>query len=141
MHEIPRGTRTRIPDIIIGILLHSRWEGEGSGREIGGAWRKRAFWNGRWVHGGAAGGDLQLFKVLAEFAEGLKNKCGCELNLSKCKMYSVEGGACERARRRGHIRVASPTRGDIRQRGRRYPTGTTCIQRPPGGGEVCHSKA
>jgi hypothetical protein len=44
-----------------------------------------------------------VFQVLAEFAAGLKEDCGCELNIKKCKMLSKEEGACEAARRAGHI--------------------------------------
>ncbi len=38
-----------------------------------------------------------VFKVLADFAVGLKAECGCELNMSKCKMFSWDDGACGRA--------------------------------------------
>ena len=44
-----------------------------------------------------------VFRVLAEFAASLREESGCELNLSKCKMYSEDKGACEKARREGHI--------------------------------------
>ena len=44
-----------------------------------------------------------VFQVLADFAAGLKEDCGCELNIKKCKMYSKEEGVCEAARRAGHI--------------------------------------
>ena len=44
-----------------------------------------------------------VFKVLAEFAAGIREECGCERNVSKCKMYSKEAGVCEAARRTGHI--------------------------------------
>ncbi len=44
-----------------------------------------------------------VFDLLSEFAAGLKAECGCELNINKCKMYNMEKGACERARRRGLI--------------------------------------
>jgi len=44
-----------------------------------------------------------VFKVLAEFAAGIREDYGCELNVSKCKMYSKEAGACEAARKAGHI--------------------------------------
>ncbi len=35
-----------------------------------------------------------VFGVLAEFLKGLKEECGCEFNMSKCKMYNEEVGAC-----------------------------------------------
>jgi hypothetical protein len=44
-----------------------------------------------------------VFKVLAEFAEGLKEECGCELNINKCKMFTWDDEACTRARYEGHI--------------------------------------
>jgi hypothetical protein len=44
-----------------------------------------------------------VFQVLAEFAVGIKENCGCELNFKKCKMYNKDEGACEAARRAGHI--------------------------------------
>ncbi len=44
-----------------------------------------------------------VFKVLAEFAAGLKEDIGCELNIKKCKMFSNAEGACEAARRAGYI--------------------------------------
>ena len=44
-----------------------------------------------------------VFKVLADFAVGLKAECGCELNMSKCKMFSWDDGTCTRARHEGHI--------------------------------------
>jgi hypothetical protein len=44
-----------------------------------------------------------VFRVLAEFAVEIKEDCGCELNVSKCKLYSNEEGACEAARRAGYI--------------------------------------
>jgi hypothetical protein len=44
-----------------------------------------------------------VFRVLAEFAAGIKEDCGCELNVNKCQMYSKEEGVCEEARRAGHI--------------------------------------
>jgi hypothetical protein len=44
-----------------------------------------------------------VFEVLAEFARSLKKESGCELNIGKCKMYSCEEEACERARRQGLI--------------------------------------
>jgi hypothetical protein len=45
-----------------------------------------------------------VFKVLADFAVGLKTECGCDMNMSKCKMFSWDDGACARARHEGHIR-------------------------------------
>ena len=42
----------------------------------------------------------EVFKVLAEFAAGINEDCGCELNIKKCKMFSNEEGACEATRRR-----------------------------------------
>jgi hypothetical protein len=44
-----------------------------------------------------------VFEVLAEFTRDLKKDTGCELNINKCKMYSVEEGACEKVRRHGLI--------------------------------------
>jgi hypothetical protein len=44
-----------------------------------------------------------VFKVLADFAAGMKADCGCELNMAKCKMFIWDDGACERARNEGHI--------------------------------------
>jgi len=44
-----------------------------------------------------------VFEVLAEFVAGVKEDCGCELNISKCKMYIKEEGVCEAARRTGLI--------------------------------------
>ncbi len=44
-----------------------------------------------------------VFEVLAGFAKGIREKCGCELNVTKCKMYNMEEGACEEARRTGCI--------------------------------------
>ena len=44
-----------------------------------------------------------VFRVLAEFTVGIKEDCGCELNVGKCKMYNNEEGACEAARRAGYI--------------------------------------
>jgi len=44
-----------------------------------------------------------VFKMLAEFAAGIKEECGCELNINKCKMYSKEEGVCEEARKTGLI--------------------------------------
>ena len=44
-----------------------------------------------------------VFEVLAEFATGIREDCGCELNVSKCKMCIKEEGACEAARKAGHI--------------------------------------
>ncbi len=65
------------------------------------------------MHGGCArfgiddgylvGPPEVVFRVLVEFAANLKTESGCELNMSKCKMYSEEEGACARARREGHI--------------------------------------
>ena len=46
-----------------------------------------------------------VFEVLAEFAARIKEDSGCELNVSKCRMYSKEEGACEAARKAGHIPV------------------------------------
>jgi hypothetical protein len=46
-----------------------------------------------------------VFEVLAKFAAGIKEDCGCELNVSKCRMYNKEEGACEAARNAGHIPV------------------------------------
>ena len=45
----------------------------------------------------------EVFKVLAEFAAEVKEDCGCDVNIKKCKMYSKEEGVCEAARRTGHI--------------------------------------
>ncbi len=44
-----------------------------------------------------------VFKVLAEFAAGLGEEYGCELNMDKCKMYNEQEGTCARARRDGYI--------------------------------------
>ena len=57
-----------------------------------------------------------VFKVLAEFAARIKEGCGCELNISKCKMYSKEKGVCEEARRAGLIPegLMPPAGGDPR---------------------------
>ncbi len=44
-----------------------------------------------------------VFAVLAEFACGIKEECGCELNVGKCKMYNAEEGVCEAARKARHI--------------------------------------
>jgi hypothetical protein len=44
-----------------------------------------------------------VFRVLADFAGGLKTDCWCELNMSKCMMFSWDDGACERARTECHI--------------------------------------
>ena len=44
-----------------------------------------------------------VFRVLADFAVGLKAECGLDLNMSKCKMFSWDDGACARAREEGHI--------------------------------------
>ena len=41
--------------------------------------------------------------LLVEFTTGIKEDCGCELNVSKCKMYTKEEGVCEAARRSGYI--------------------------------------
>jgi hypothetical protein len=80
-----------------------------------------------------------VFKLLADFAVGLKTECGCELNMSKCKMSSWDDGACARAKtRRAHPGGAeSTTRRDVRQLGRRHPEGHSCLQRPDRDGEVC----
>ena len=43
-----------------------------------------------------------VFRVMAEFAAEIKEDCGCELNVSKCKMFNSEEGACEAARRAGY---------------------------------------
>jgi len=45
----------------------------------------------------------EVFKVLDEFAIGIKEDCGCELNINKYKMSSNVEGACEAASRAGHI--------------------------------------
>jgi len=47
-----------------------------------------------------------VFQVLEEFAEGIKEDHGCELNTRKCKMYSMEDDRCDEARREGHIPVS-----------------------------------
>jgi hypothetical protein len=44
-----------------------------------------------------------VFRVLAEFRVGIKEDCGCDLNVGECKMYYNEEGACEAARRAGYI--------------------------------------
>jgi hypothetical protein len=44
-----------------------------------------------------------VFRVLADFAKGLKHDYGCELNVFKCNMVSMEEGACEAAKRREYI--------------------------------------
>ena len=44
-----------------------------------------------------------VFKVLEEFAVGIRDDHGCHLNARKCKMYNMEEGRCEEARRAGHI--------------------------------------
>jgi hypothetical protein len=44
-----------------------------------------------------------VFRVLAEFAKGIREECGLELNVSKCRIYSKAKGACEEARRTGCI--------------------------------------
>jgi hypothetical protein len=45
----------------------------------------------------------EVFKVMAEFAAGIREDYGCKSNIKKCKMFSNEEGACEVARRAGHI--------------------------------------
>jgi hypothetical protein len=44
-----------------------------------------------------------VFKVLADFAASMKTECGCELNMNKCKMFSLDDGAYARVTREGHI--------------------------------------
>ena len=44
-----------------------------------------------------------VFRVLTQFAVGIKEDYGCELNVSKCKMFSHKEGACEATRRAGYI--------------------------------------
>jgi len=44
-----------------------------------------------------------VYKVLVEFATWIKEERGCELNISKCNIFSNEEGACEAARRAGYI--------------------------------------
>ncbi len=44
-----------------------------------------------------------VFKVLAKFATGIKEDCGCELSVHKCLMFSNEEEACEAARSAGYI--------------------------------------
>ena len=46
-----------------------------------------------------------VFEVLAEFAAGIQEDCGCELTASKCKMYNKEEGTCEAVRKADHIPV------------------------------------
>jgi len=42
-------------------------------------------------------------QVLEEFAMGIREDHGCQLNARKCKMYIMEKDKCEEARREGHI--------------------------------------
>jgi hypothetical protein len=44
-----------------------------------------------------------VFQVLAEFVRGIKEDCGCDLNVAKCKMYILEEGTCAAARMAGYI--------------------------------------
>jgi len=45
-----------------------------------------------------------VFEVLAEFARDLKTDSGCELNITKCKMYNVENtGGGGYGSRRGEL--------------------------------------
>ncbi len=44
-----------------------------------------------------------VIEVLASFAKGIKEECGCDLNMAKYKMYNKGEGACEEARRVGCI--------------------------------------
>ncbi len=64
-------------------------------------------------HGGCASFEMDdgymigpkevVFEVLGSFAKGMKEECGCDLNVAKCKMYNKKEGACEEARRAGCI--------------------------------------
>jgi hypothetical protein len=84
-----------------------------------------------------------VFRVLAEFSVSLKEGCGCELDLNKCKMYCEEEGACARAKRQGNVPgelmhlqegVFVTEDGDILG-------GIQICNVPLGGGEVCLGKA
>jgi hypothetical protein len=44
-----------------------------------------------------------IFVVLSTFAKGIKEECGCALNVKKCKIYYEEEDACDEARRDGLI--------------------------------------
>ncbi len=44
-----------------------------------------------------------VFHVLASFAKGIIEECGCDLDVAKCRMYSKDEGACEEARKSGCI--------------------------------------
>ncbi len=44
-----------------------------------------------------------VFQVLANFVKCIREECGCDLNVSKCKMYNEAKGTCEEARRAGCI--------------------------------------
>ena len=44
-----------------------------------------------------------VFQVLEEFATGIKEDHGCELNTRKCKMFNMEADKYMEARRDGHI--------------------------------------
>ena len=44
-----------------------------------------------------------VFQVLEEFAAGIRDEHGCELNTRKCKMYIIEEDRCCEAGREGHI--------------------------------------
>jgi hypothetical protein len=44
-----------------------------------------------------------IFQVLEEFADGIKEEHGCELNTRKCKMYIMEEDKCKEAKREGYI--------------------------------------
>ncbi len=49
-----------------------------------------------------------IFTVVAEFAAGVKEDCGCELNVKKCLMCNPREGVCKDARARWlipHLRV------------------------------------
>ena len=44
-----------------------------------------------------------IFEVLSIIAKGIKEECGCALNVKKCKMYCEEAEACYEARSYGLI--------------------------------------
>ncbi len=86
----------------------------------------------------------EVLKMLAEFAAGINEDCGCELNIKKCKMFSNEEGASEAARRAGHIdpgRDAAPSRRCAHQRVRGHAARLDHFQRPGGRGKLCVDEA
>ncbi len=81
--------------------------------------------------------------MLANFVEGIKEECGCELNVDKCKMYSKNEGACEEAQRAGYIPeelARTPLGGITRELGRGCSTRPDHLQYRNGGGEVCYGE-